>query len=103
MSQPAEPEDFRFLLRLEEAKPLHPCAETLLWRAREAVDRVDSPTHAETGIIVQCAWCKRFKVANEWMNFALPPGPGISHGICEDCLVRVQPEPPGAEAQRPPR
>lgn len=53
-------------------------------------------------LLCVCAWCTRVRVAAEWLDpeqatkllrlFAQGDLPGLTHGICPDCLARLYPD-----------
>ena len=38
--------------------------------------------------LLQCSWCKRFKIKNKWIKFDPKMPHVISHGICPDCQLK---------------
>jgi len=66
---------------------------------REPVRLLNPTAPSGDAKIVVCAWCRRVRVEEEWLEVeeALPrldvfgedPVSGVSHGICSDCRSRV--------------
>jgi hypothetical protein len=57
---------------------------------------------SDGGLTVRCAWCKRIKVGDEWIDdpdvLAMRHDPATagqhSHGICPDCFAQLTPPEP---------
>jgi hypothetical protein len=62
--------------------PITPAERILRHRNEQEIKR---------GIIklIQCAWCKKYNVAGEWVLYYTPLiSQIISHGICPSCLEK---------------
>jgi len=69
-------------------------------QAREPVALLDPGRRAGPGLLSMCSWCKRVAVAGEWLEveaaietlglFESSRLPRISHGICPECLDRLE-------------
>lgn len=67
--------------------------------ARPAVDVLDRRVHPRDELLTVCAWCKRARAGNAWMEleaaaealrlFELSRVPALTHGICDACVVAV--------------
>lgn len=46
-----------------------------------------------TGLIIQCAWCKKIKVGKtQWAYVPVTYGRSVSHGCCPECYEKVNKE-----------
>lgn len=60
---------------------------------------LDRRIHDREGLLTVCAWCKRARANDAWMEieaaaealrlFELPRVPALTHGICDACVVAV--------------
>ena len=67
---------------------------------REPVPLFDSSVSRTQDFIVVCSWCKRVEVSERWLDVELALRqlelfnetclPQISHGICAECMKRVE-------------
>jgi hypothetical protein len=45
---------------------------------------------AERALLTRCAWCERYRLDDRWVTLEGPPAGKVTHGICPDCLARLQ-------------
>ena len=43
--------------------------------------------------LIQCAWCRRVKVGDDYVSASPVPWAAVSHGICPDCFAKQFPKP----------
>lgn len=54
--------------------------------------QVHPPVNGERWI-VQCAWCRRYRFAGDWVveeDMCLAQGTHVTHGICLDCAAKLE-------------
>lgn len=76
------------------------CSRTISTEERVTQELFDSGAHRSEAMVRVCSWCNRVEQNGGWREveevvlqtrvFERPRPPAVTHGICDDCVQRMQ-------------
>jgi len=76
------------------------CSRTISTEERVTHELSNSDAHRPDAMVRVCSWCNRVEQDGDWKEvedvvlqtrvFERPRPPGVTHGICDDCVQRMQ-------------